>query len=90
MTRMVQCARLGKELEGLARPPLPGELGKKVFEQISKQAWMDWMTQQTMLINEYRLSLIELKARQFLTEQMKGYLFEGKEVKIDGYKPPEE
>ncbi|MEN8801026.1 MAG: oxidative damage protection protein, partial [Thiogranum sp.] len=62
MARMVQCVKLGKEAEGLDRPTYPGELGKRIFENVSKQAWQQWMQQQTMLINEYRLSPIEPKA----------------------------
>lgn len=75
MSRMVQCAKLGIEAEGLERPPYPGDLGKKIFENISKQAWQQWMGQQTILINEYRLSVIDPKGRAFLEEQMKKFLF---------------
>ena len=88
MTRMVQCAKLGKQLEGLDRAPYPGELGQKIFDHISKQAWQLWLKQQTILINEYRLSVIDPKSRQFLEEQMQKFLFEGEEQKPDGYVPP--
>ena len=70
MSRTVQCAKLGKELEGLERPPYPGELGQKIYDNISKEAWQLWMKQQTILINEYRLSVIDPKAREFLEDQM--------------------
>jgi len=75
MTRMVQCVKLGKEAEGLDRPTYPGDLGKRIFENVSKQAWQQWMQQQTMLINEYRLSPIEPKAREFLEQQMENFFF---------------
>lgn len=88
MTRMVNCAKLGKELEGLERAPYPGELGQKIFDNISKEAWQLWMKQQTILINEYRLSLIDPKAREFLEEQMTKFLFEGEEQTPDAFVPP--
>lgn len=77
MSRMVQCAKLGKEAEGLDRVPYPGDLGQRVFDNISKEAWQLWLQHQTMLINEYRLSLMEPKSREFLEEQMVKFLFEG-------------
>ena len=64
MARMVQCAKLGKEAEGLDFPPLPGELGKRIYESISKEAWQAWLKQQTMLINENRLNMADPRARQ--------------------------
>ena len=89
MTRHVQCKKLGVEAEGLERPPYPGAIGKRVFEQISKQAWSEWLARQTMLINENRLSLVDPKSRAFLNEQMEQFLFgEGGEVP-EGYTPPE-
>jgi Fe-S cluster biosynthesis and repair protein YggX len=72
---MVQCALLGVEAEGLDYPPYPGELGQRVFESVSKQAWQQWLAHQTMLINEYRLTPIEPKARQFLEQEMEKYFF---------------
>ena len=89
MTRTVKCVLLGEELEGLERPPYPGELGKRIFENVSKQAWQQWLQHQTMLINEYRLSVIDPKARKFLEEQMQKYFFEGGAEKPEGYKPEE-
>ncbi len=89
MTRMVHCVKLGREAEGLDRPPYPGELGKRIFENVSKEAWQAWLRQQTMLINEYRLSPIDPKARKFLEEQMEKFFFgEGAELPPD-YVPPE-
>ncbi|MFP4496394.1 MAG: oxidative damage protection protein, partial [Halochromatium sp.] len=75
MSRMVNCVKLGREAEGLDRPPYPGELGQRLFENVSKQAWADWLKHQTMLINENRLSPMDPKARAFLEEQMEKYFF---------------
>jgi len=75
MSRMVQCTKLRREAEGLDRQPYPGDLGKRIFENVSKQAWQDWLGQQTMLINEYRLSPMDPKARRFLEEQMEKFFF---------------
>ena len=87
MSRVVNCVKLNREAEGLDRVPYPGELGKRVFENVSKQAWQDWLKQQTMLINEYRLSPIEPKARAFLEEQMEKYFFGGGAETPPDYKP---
>jgi Fe-S cluster biosynthesis and repair protein YggX len=90
MARTVKCALLGEELPGLERPPYPGELGQRIYAEISQQAWQQWLRHQTMLINEYRLSVIEPKARTFLEEEMRKFLFGGgKAAKPEGYKPPE-
>ncbi|RLK47084.1 Fe-S cluster biosynthesis and repair protein YggX [Alkalispirillum mobile] len=75
MTRMVQCVRLGKEAEGLPRPPYPGELGKRIYENVSKEAWQEWLGHQTMLINEYRLTPVEPRAREFLEKEMENFFF---------------
>jgi len=77
MTRMVQCVKLGKEAEGLERPIYPGDLGKRIFDNVSKEAWQMWMKQQTILINEYRLSVVDPKARTFLEEEMEKFFFTG-------------
>lgn len=77
MSRMVECVKLNKMAEGLERPPYPGELGQRVFDNISKEAWQLWLQQQTILINENRLSLADPKSRVFLEEQMVKFLFEG-------------
>jgi len=88
MSRTVRCIKLGRESEGLDRPTYPGELGRRIFEQVSKSAWQDWLRHQTMLINENRLSPMDPKARRFLEEQMERYFFgEGAETPA-GYTPP--
>ena len=75
MIRHIFCRKLKKEADGLNYPPYPGELGNRIYENISKQAWKDWLSYQTILINEYRLSLIDHKARQFLEQEMIKFLF---------------
>lgn len=90
MTRTVQCVLLGAEAEGLPRPPYPGELGQRIFENVSQQAWRQWLSHQTMLINEYRLTPIEPAARKFLEEQMEAFFFGGGSDKPEGYQPPAE
>lgn len=88
MTRMVNCVKLGKQAEGLERATYPGDLGKRIFENVSKQAWQQWIQQQTMLINEYRLSPIDPKSRTFLEEQMEKFFFgEGADAP-PGFVPP--
>ena len=88
MTRMVQCVKLGKEAEGLDKPPYPGELGQKIFENVSKEAWQMWLGQQTMLINEYRLSPINPEHRKMLEEAMEKFFFgEGGDTPPEGYQP---
>ena len=77
MSRMVQCVLLGKEAPGLGRPPYPGELGQRIFEQVSQEAWQQWLSHQTMLINEYRLVPIEPKDRAFLEQEMEKFFFTG-------------
>ena len=88
MTRAVKCVRLGIEADGLDRPPYPGELGKRIFESVSKEAWQHWLAHQTMLINEYRLTPIDPKDRKFLEEQMEQYFFGGGAQAPEGYQPP--
>ena len=73
--RLVHCSKLNKEAEGLAQSPIPGELGQRIYEEISKEAWQLWLNQQTMLINEYRLSMIDPKSRAFLMQEMEKFLF---------------
>ncbi|HPE74037.1 MAG: oxidative damage protection protein [Candidatus Competibacter phosphatis] len=89
MARMVKCVKLGIETEGLDRPPYPGEMGKRLFEQVSKAAWQQWLRHQTMLINEYRLTPFEPKARQFLEEQMEQFFFGEGTAPPEGYVPPQ-
>lgn len=88
MARMVQCVVLGKEAEGLDYPPYPGELGKRIFENVSKEAWAAWVKHQTMLINEYRLTPVDPKARKYLEEEMEKFLFKGEAKKPEGYVDP--
>ncbi|NNM81292.1 MAG: oxidative damage protection protein [Burkholderiales bacterium] len=88
MARIVNCVKLGKAAEGLDFPPYPGELGKRIFENVPKEAWAGWQKQQTMLINEGRLNLADQKARKYLAEQMEKHFFgEGADI-ASGYVPP--
>lgn len=75
MSRVIHCIKLNREAEGLDRKPYPGDLGQKIFDQVSKPAWQEWLKHQTMLINEYRLSPMDPKSRKFLEEQMEKYFF---------------
>ena len=88
MTRMVQCIKLGREAEGLDIPTYPGELGKRIFDNVSKEAWKQWLEQQKMLVNENRLSLADKKARDYLREQMEKYFFGTGADVAAGYTPP--
>ena len=89
MARTVQCIKLGREAEGLDFPPYPGELGKRIYENVSKEAWQQWMKQQTMLVNENRLNLADSKARKYLAEQMERHFFGGGGADVAaGYVPP--
>lgn len=90
MSRTVQCVKLGKEAEGLATPPYPGELGQRIFENVSKEAWGMWLNHQTMLINEYRLTPIEPKDRQFLVNEMEKFFFGSGSSRPKEYVPPEQ
>jgi len=80
MSRMVNCPKMGEEMEGLDFAPFPGELGQKVYDNISKEAWKQWLAQQTILINEYRLSSLDPKARNFLQEEMQKFLFNDEDI----------
>jgi len=75
MARLVHCVKLEKEAEGMDFPPYPGDLGKKIYDSVSKDAWQLWLSQQTMLINEYRLSLADSKSQQFLKEELEKFFF---------------
>ena len=77
MSRKIQCVLLGEELEGLDEPTYPGELGKRIFANVSKLAWDKWLGHQTMLINEYRLTPIDPKAREYLEKEMEKFFFVG-------------
>jgi Fe-S cluster biosynthesis and repair protein YggX len=88
MTRMVKCVKLGREAEGLDFLPYPGELGKKIFENVSKEAWKQWLEHQKMLVNENRLNLADKKAREYLVQQMDKHFFGGGADAAQGYVPP--
>jgi Fe-S cluster biosynthesis and repair protein YggX len=77
MTRTVQCVKLGREAEGLERPPYPGELGQRIYQNVSKEAWQLWLRQQTILINEHRISPVDPQARRFLETEMEKFFFGG-------------
>lgn len=80
MSRIIHCVKLNEETEGLKHPPFPGELGERIFKNISQKAWNQWLEHQTMLINEYRLSMLDIKAKAFLREEMNKFFFgEGSE-----------
>ena len=88
MARMVNCIKLGTEAEGLDFPPYPGDLGKRIWESVSKQAWADWLKHQTMLVNENRLNLADARARQYLARQMENHFFGAGADAAQGYVPP--
>ncbi|MEE8288105.1 MAG: oxidative damage protection protein [Nitrosomonadaceae bacterium] len=88
MVRMVQCVKLRREAEGLDYPPYPGELGKRIYEKVSREAWAGWIKHQTMLVNENRLNLADIKARKYLAEQMEAHFFGAGAEKPLGYVPP--
>ena len=88
MTRMVNCVLLKTEAPGLDKPPYPGPLGQRIYENVSKQAWQRWISHQTMLINEYRLTPIDPKARKFLEGEMEKFFFGAGSSAPEGYRPP--
>ena len=88
MSRVVQCVLLKREAPGLDRPPYPGDLGRRVYESVSREAWAQWLKHQTMLINEYRLTPIEPKARKFLEAEMEKFFFGAGSKAPEGYQPP--
>ena len=90
MTRMVFCKHVGEELEGLDRPPLPGPKGQKIFEEVSKKAWQAWQAEQTMLINEKQLSLMDPEARKYLQDQMDKYLSGENYDRAEGFVPQQD
>ena len=89
MTRMVDCILLGQSAEGLDYVPYPGELGQRIYAQVSKEAWQRWVAHQTMLLNEYRLTPIEPKARKFLESEMEKFFFGEGSDKPEGFVVPE-
>ena len=87
MTRMVMCTRLKKSLPGLETPPFPGPRGQQVFETVSAEAWQEWQTLQTMLINEKQLNMMDKESRKYLNGQRDKFLA-GEEVDhAEGYIP---
>ncbi len=87
MTRMVQCVKLGRELPGLEKPPFVGELGERIFEHVSQQAWQMWLEYQVLVINHYGLVLADPRHRQFLMEQMEEFFF-GEDAQMpEGWTP---
>jgi len=89
MTRMVNCVVTRTEGEGLEYLPYPGDLGKRIYDNVSKEGWQRWLAHQTMLINEYRLTPIEPKARKFLEEEMEKFFFGQGSAAPEGYVAPE-
>jgi Fe-S cluster biosynthesis and repair protein YggX len=87
VSRTVHCVLLKRDAEGLAKPPYPGELGQRIFDNVSKEAWARWLGHQTMLINEYRLTPIEPKARKFLEGEMEKFFFGAGSQAPEGYQP---
>jgi len=87
---MVKCVKLGREAEGLDRPTYPGALGKRIFENVSKEAWAAWIRHQTMLVNENRLNLADPRARKYLEEQMEKHFFGDGADMASGYVPPKQ
>ncbi|KAA9130878.1 oxidative damage protection protein [Marinihelvus fidelis] len=90
MSRTVNCIILEREAPGLAKPPYPGELGQRIFDNVSAEAWQRWLAHQTMLINENRLSPINPEHRKFLEGEMDKYFFGDGSAAPDGYVPPED
>ena len=89
MSRQVNCVKLKKPAEGLEAPPYPGELGQRIFDNVSKEAWQLWLRQQTMLINEHRLSLAVPKTRKFLEQEMEKFFFGGGSALPGGFVSPD-
>jgi len=89
MARMVHCVKLGRDAEGLDFPPYPGEIGRRIYDNVSKRAWQAWLEHQKMLINENRLNLAESRARKYLEEQMLKHFFGAGADQAAGYVPPE-
>ena len=88
MTRTVVCKKYQRELEGLSAPPYPGPKGQDIFDNVSKKAWEEWQAQQTMLINEKQLSLIDPEARKYLQQEMDKFFAGEDHDRAEGYVPP--
>lgn len=89
MTRTIFCTKLHKEAKGIDMAPYPNKLGQRIFDEISQEAWEQWLNHQTMLINEYKLSMIDPKSKKFLLEEMEKFLFGEGTSLPPGYQPPE-
>lgn len=87
MTKTVLCAKLKTTAEAMSAPPFPGPLGERIAKEVSQQGWSMWLSHQTMLINEYRLSLIDPKSREFLRNEMQSYFFGNGSDKPGGFTP---
>jgi Fe-S cluster biosynthesis and repair protein YggX len=87
---MIHCVKFDKEMSGLDRAPYPGVLGQRIYDNVSKEAWQQWLQHQTMLVNEYRLAMFEPKAKEFLLSEMEKYLFGDGASAPEGYVPPKE
>lgn len=90
MADRIQCVVTGREGEALGYQPYPGELGERIEASVSKEGWDRWLAHQTMLINEFRLTPFEPKARKFLEDEMEKFFFSGGSERPEGYKPPED
>ena len=90
MSHTVNCVKLGKEAEGLDRIPYPGDLGQRIYDNVSKEGWQQWMGQQTILINEYRINVMDPKGRKFIEEQMEKFFFGDGGDTPEAFKPVEE
>lgn len=88
MSRIIFCHFLQQDAEGLNFQIYPGEIGKQIYQQISKEAWSRWMEKQTMLINEKKLSMLNSDDRKLIEREMIDFLFHGKNIDIKGYTPP--
>ena len=88
MARTVQCVYMKKEGEGMTFAPYPGELGKRIYQNVSQEGWAAWMKHQTMLVNENRLNLADQRARQYLARQMEQFFFGAGAEAVAGYVPP--
>jgi Fe-S cluster biosynthesis and repair protein YggX len=90
MARTVTCLKLGTEAEGLDSPPFPGQKGQFIFDNVSKEAWQEWGTMQTMIINEQRLASFDPKAKKILETEREKFLFAGGFEKPEGYVAPKD
>lgn len=90
MSRVVQCRKYNKELPGLAVPPYPGPKGQEIYENVSQQAWQEWQAQQTMLINEKQLNLMDPDTRKYLQQEMDKFLANEEYDRAEGYVPASE